>query len=597
MITKELNNYFKNYLENDISHRAVMLNADWGSGKTFYVKNELMKSLDKKCVYVSLYGIKDTEELNKELYLEIKLKKSQHPRLFKARKYAEVFSSTVAGVGKTILKNLCHVDLDIDWKSPDLEKLYESVNLKDKLIILDDLERSKINIIELLGYINNLEEHDEIKVLIVANEREILKYENIEKNGKTQSVQTQETLDYLKIKEKTICDTIYFYCDYKTSVTQIAEMFYEKDKSGLFQDVINLGGNNTTIEKIINVMQLTHKGNLRSIIYACQKTVDLFNKFTKKYDLTFLQNLFLGIIAYCLKNNQNEDVWWQTKELVSSEFGIRPFPMYRFAFEFIKYQYFNESDVDDIQTLFEIARRQEEANENLQTLYSYYEQSEIVVRQAISDLLIQLKDKKAISNSIYLQIINYLISAKSILNNEEQVEQAKNIIYNNIQTSIRNNEKIDLNQSSGIVLNDKEEKEFEKFKQSIYDLLDNSGLDEKDSKVDVEKFCKYAHNNQNKYVANRSFMNSFNLEGFVEALKNATAKEIYDIRGVFQSVYNLGNVREFFSADLPKIKILQEKLNKLKNLKNYDSIQKQQIEWFIGNLEEIIKKLQGDKDV
>lgn len=57
----------------------------------------------------------------------------------------------------------------------DLSELYESVNLKDKLLILEDVERSNINITNLLGYVNGLVERDGVKVLLVANENEILR--------------------------------------------------------------------------------------------------------------------------------------------------------------------------------------------------------------------------------------------------------------------------------------------------------------------------------------------------------------------------------------------------------------------------------------
>ena len=34
MDTKELNEYIKNYLDNDKTQRAIMLTAPWGSGKS-----------------------------------------------------------------------------------------------------------------------------------------------------------------------------------------------------------------------------------------------------------------------------------------------------------------------------------------------------------------------------------------------------------------------------------------------------------------------------------------------------------------------------------------------------------------------------------
>ena len=54
-----------------------------------------------------------------------------------------------------------------------MSKIYRSVNLTNKLIILDDIERSQIDIDLLLGFINGLVENDGAKVLLIANEREL----------------------------------------------------------------------------------------------------------------------------------------------------------------------------------------------------------------------------------------------------------------------------------------------------------------------------------------------------------------------------------------------------------------------------------------
>lgn len=105
------------------------------------------------------------------------------------------------------------VDLSVSEK--DLNNLYSSVDLTGKLIVLEDVERSSIDIKEILGYVNSLVEQDGVKVLLVANEQEIYKYEEIveEKDGKKniKKVFSSDTLEYLKIKRKTINDTIYLW--------------------------------------------------------------------------------------------------------------------------------------------------------------------------------------------------------------------------------------------------------------------------------------------------------------------------------------------------------------------------------------------------
>ena len=112
--------------------------------------------------------------------------------------------------------------IDLSLEEQDLEKLYSSIDLTNRLIILEDLERSGISIKQVLGYVNNLVEQDGAKVLLVANEKEIKQYEptiSKDKDGKevTKWVYTTETEEYLKIKEKTVSDTILYLCDYKDS--------------------------------------------------------------------------------------------------------------------------------------------------------------------------------------------------------------------------------------------------------------------------------------------------------------------------------------------------------------------------------------------
>ena len=98
----------------------------------------------------------------------------------------------------------------------ELNELYKSVDLKDKLLIFEDVERSSINIINLLGYVNSLVERDGAKVLLVANENEILGKTEFDLSrtldGKKNNVVKRQLLEdvkqYLRIKEKTISDTI-----------------------------------------------------------------------------------------------------------------------------------------------------------------------------------------------------------------------------------------------------------------------------------------------------------------------------------------------------------------------------------------------------
>ena len=165
----EYNLYIENYLKNDKTKSAIMLIAPWGMGKSYYIQNSLIPHLeqagDKKCVVVSLYGLNDIKEISKAIYFELRVKKI-------GGKNEKVEAGKI--IAKTLLKNgLSTVGIDLSVQEDDLEKLYASIDLSDKLIILEDLERSGISIKQVLGYVNNLVEQDGAKVLLVANENEV----------------------------------------------------------------------------------------------------------------------------------------------------------------------------------------------------------------------------------------------------------------------------------------------------------------------------------------------------------------------------------------------------------------------------------------
>lgn len=244
MTNTELNEYIKHYLTEDKTKSAIMLNAPWGSGKSHYILNDLKDYLSKeengsyKCVIVSLYGISYPQEISKNIYLELKTNvkplqasKILSKKIFKKRhKEIEAYGKII---GATLFKGLFNQGgIDLNAPESTLQQLYNSVDLSGKLIILEDIERSKLCILDLLGYVNSLVEQDGVKVMLVANEDEIIKripddFKNLEEEKKAQIYRnvgldnrpfTDETKIYLKTKEKAISDTVVFDGDYKQAI-------------------------------------------------------------------------------------------------------------------------------------------------------------------------------------------------------------------------------------------------------------------------------------------------------------------------------------------------------------------------------------------
>jgi len=146
---------------------AVMVGGPWGSGKTWFIKKlveMLPKSIGEKTLYVSLYGVSKIADIEDAFFQQL------YPRL--SNKKVQFGYSLLKGFIKGALK----VDLNGDGKSdgtlnitlPQLEKF--AADPHNMVLIFDDLERAKLDPVELLGYINQFVEHEGCRVIVVANE-------------------------------------------------------------------------------------------------------------------------------------------------------------------------------------------------------------------------------------------------------------------------------------------------------------------------------------------------------------------------------------------------------------------------------------------
>jgi len=151
---------------------AVMIKGAWGSGKSWFVQKALerLKQNSGKFLYVSLYGMVCFEDIENSFFEQM------HPVL--SSKGMKLTSKIAKGLLKATIK----LDLDGDGKNETTAKIpTEELKLPDYLkntdsfvLVFDDLERCSMKIGDVLGYINQFVEHQGYKVLIVANEDEIL---------------------------------------------------------------------------------------------------------------------------------------------------------------------------------------------------------------------------------------------------------------------------------------------------------------------------------------------------------------------------------------------------------------------------------------
>ena len=622
MNTEELNKHIKNYLENDKTNSAIMLTGAWGSGKSYYVKNELSPYLwecgKHKCTAVSLYWITSLSDLSKAIFWELQFSKKAYLKKQKSKPENDKVKKTwfsrickkgkswgwlAVGFGKTLLKGLAKTkDIDLDINEKDLERVYKSVDTNGTLVVLEDLERSSIDIIEVLGFVNNLVEQDGVKVLLVSNEEEIIKYKpvdvNSEKERKTvefvqkyseSKVLTEKSLQYLKIKEKTVRDTIQFVGNTQEAIKSIIETF--KDSKLI---TFSSGENLKNLNEVFERYKIT---NLRSFVFACQKTVDLYKRFTKTYDESFLKSIFLGNVIFSSRLKAEERVKWDGNRDLSFTLGANDYPLYKFCFDYILLQTFDEQFVELAQTAYQEAQLYDEHKSrndaDLNVIYSYYVQSEKDVLQAIKNIENRLDDINDISFYEYGRLANYLFSIKGVLDCD--ISKTTEKILSNLEGRGDKIDKYLLFRHGLEIGKESVKKEFDNFKKEIEKALQkNKGaiLGFKYTVDDLDRFYNDLYQARGSFVGNNAFAVELDVEKFLELLKQSSADNIYTIRSIFSCIYSSVNIKEFLERDKEVLIVIKDKIANLgAAYAGFDKIQKLQIDWLINDLERIIQKL------
>lgn len=594
MNTNDLNNYIKNYLENDKTNSAIMMTGPWGCGKSYYINNILKsffkkKEIENDLIIVSLYGLKELDEISKSIYLEIRAK------ILNSKK-----ETITAGkiISKTIVKNLLgHIGIDCSISDKDLKKLYKSIDLKDKLVILEDVERCSIDIRELLGFVNGLVENDHAKVLLVTNEDEIISFskENKGEVDKQKRVQKYDdkTLEYFKIKEKTIGDTINFLISPVNGMKNIIDGFGKS----VLQKVVRETDDNI-FDEIVNIMNQINSSNLRSIKFACQKMVDLFDDMKEQFSAVFLRHVFLGIVAFSLKKKSSDNIGWQDKTESSIELGVYKYPLQKFAYDYICFQ---ERDTEQIKFVYhdfcvkkEFDQNQNKLNKTLDIIYNYYIYDETTIKNKVDELVNLLNRNQNVPISECLKIINYLIKIQEVINIRDKLEQCKEIILN----QLKNNEyqpESGINIFDAIHLKVDSKEEMIDFKDKVCNINKSKQFNFFDGaykKENVLEFCDKVINAREKIINKKSFAKDINTEMFLKLIIQCKSSEIYKIRQTFDYIYAFSNLSSVFKGDIDSLKMLLTGLNNLLNQgETLEAIQKLQIEWFKGDLERILDRL------
>ena len=309
------------YVRSDYTDYAIMINGEWGSGKTYFWNNKVRKKIEsmhlngKKftTIYMSLYGISNLEEISKKIFIETTQLMDKN-----LRKYMDANEqTTIPEYAKTGLDMANFFGVTQNGDKVDYADFFAT---DDKVLCFDDLERANVDVIDILGYINNFVEHDHIKTIIICNEKELstkLKSSNLEmktfiatylldkqgelnKTDKPMVEKIQNKIervfdkanDYERIKEKLIGETFEYAPKFDYIINGIL-MRYENDP-----DLIRFLRENTRL--IIATFERSGTRNLRILKHSLNDFKKIYEMLNKNYPNTsyrVIQTMLIFTIA------------------------------------------------------------------------------------------------------------------------------------------------------------------------------------------------------------------------------------------------------------------------------------------------------------
>ena len=398
------------YVRADYTDYAIMINGEWGSGKTYFwnhkVKNKIeslqLNGRKYTTIYMSLYGISNLEEISKKIFIETTQLMDKN-----LKKYMDSHGqTTIPEYAKTGLDMANFFGVTKNGEKVDYEAFFST---DDKVLCFDDLERANVDVVDILGYINNFVEHDHIKTIIICNEKELatkFKSSNIEMKTfiATYLLDKQNELtkgeekpmvekirdkieyvfdnanDYERIKEKLIGETFEYAPKFNYIINGLL-MRYENNP-----DLIRFLRENTNL--IISTFNKSGTRNLRILKHSLndfKKIFEIVNKAYPNTKLRVLQTMLIFTIAVSFeikagKITKNKFVNIQSNEeykaiLVSSRVLMDNRQFY--IKEFDNNYYFN-----------------------FKSEYRFFKFIEIYVRTRIFDMKALKKDMDAIINTI-----------------------------------------------------------------------------------------------------------------------------------------------------------------------------------------------------
>ena len=248
MNCSQIERIFFGYLQNDVHTRALLINGEWGSGKTYFwdkCLSEIAKKENLTPIRISLGGINSIDAIEQGIARKILTPTFE---AIEQKKDSKVWR-TIKSLGK-LASSFAEKQIGIDIVDLVTKNVTELHDFSKDVICFDDLERCALPIKEIMGYIGNWIEICNAKVVILVNENEI---------GFGQENRDQVKILYQNTKEKLVA----FSCDFHQNISDIFDQLTShlderiRNQKELIIDLCNTFGiiNLRTIKTFLHLAQ------------------------------------------------------------------------------------------------------------------------------------------------------------------------------------------------------------------------------------------------------------------------------------------------------------------------------------------------------
>lgn len=615
------------YLDDDTYNYAVLIDGEWGSGKTYFVKKSLFSAINeyenrrsnRKVLYLSLYGCKDINDLKKQVVYKIVSKNSTEEKNNKIKKAAK---TVVDKMGKVLLTKYEYAALAMDCVS-------DLIALKGFIYIFDDLERCDCPLNEVLGFLNKLVEHNGTKVIIVANEKEISsevssinieqqymlslckdvdwpKYERQTNSSKGEFVGEGNKLtfdemewrrkqlfpmqksneEYNRIKEKLIGITFSF----ESNVALIMENIIEQ--SSCEQDIKDVLKRNTAFYNKTMVKYEHH--NLRTIQFFLSKVMFLLeqlkevkieNDFRCQMEDYIVKRSFTSSVCFKSGKEEIEDIAITVQEEhIEKSKTIR---------DYVEHGRFDKKDYElDILEILEKEYRYKIVDDDpYSVLYNgYFELTQSECEEELEKLIIALEGDRYLP-ILYDRILIFSARLEKMGFPSSYTERIVSAMINNLQKNSR-----DSFAAEWYPIEDKEvQDKLSDYIQRINTELGQHSKNRNEEAVNdalmagdiwVEQLFKIIRPNGGGPVADIPIFSLATSERWVKAITGSSSKTIYEFRRWLEMLYPNFMPRQSFSEDWP---VMEDVLNSIPSENEQDLIKRQALVYLKCQIESIYK--------